>query len=125
VRGVEFDEPVEGYVIHHGRVRVEDGQRFLDGCEAGAVRGTTWHGLFDSDGFRRAFLRDLAARTGRAFVGAADVSFAAVREQRLDRLADLVDEHLDTAALVRLIEGGPPPALPVLRPNLEPPRVLP
>jgi adenosylcobyric acid synthase len=36
------------------------------------------------------------------------VSFAARRESRLDRLADAIDEHLDTAALLELIERGAP-----------------
>ena len=111
-------ERVDGYLIHHGRVEVGGGEPFLDGCAEGSVRGATWHGIFDADGFRRAFLRDLADRTGRAFVGAPDVSFAAVRERRLDLLADLVDEHLDTAALVELIEHGHPADLPVLQSRL-------
>ena len=64
--------------------------------------------------FRRAFLNDLAARSGRRFIGAPDVCFAAVRERRLDLLGDLVAEHLDTDTLVRLIECGPPPEMPVL-----------
>ena len=52
--------------------------------------------------------------SGRRFVPAPDMSFAALREQRLDRLGDLVADHLDTAALVRLIEGGAPRDLPGL-----------
>jgi adenosylcobyric acid synthase len=111
---------VDGYLIHHGRVEIDGGEPFLDGCTVGSVSGATWHGLFDADGFRRAFLRDLAARTGRDFVGATDVSFAAVRERRFDVLADLVEEHLDTDALTRLIEDGAPPDLPVLTPVLAP-----
>ena len=111
---------VDGYLIHHGRVEIDGGEPFLDGCTVGSVSGATWHGLFDADGFRRAFLRDLAARTGRDFVGATDVSFAAVRERRFDVLADLVEEHLDTDALTRLIEDGAPPDLPVLTPVLTP-----
>jgi adenosylcobyric acid synthase len=114
-------ERVDGYLIHHGRVEVEGGAPFLDGCTEGAVTGATWHGMFEADGFRRAFLRDLAARTGRAFVGASDVSFAAVRERRFDVLADLVDEHLDTDALVRLVEAGAPADLPVLAVSRRPP----
>jgi adenosylcobyric acid synthase len=106
---------VEGYLIHHGRVNVTGGTPFLDGCSSGSVMGTTWHGMFDADGFRRAFLRELAERTGRRFVGASDVSFAAVRQRRFDLLADLVAEHLDVDVLTRLIEQGAPGDLPVLR----------
>jgi adenosylcobyric acid synthase len=118
--GVALGEPVDGYLIHHGRMRVDGGDPFLDGCEVGAVRGATWHGMFDADGFRRAFLADLAAQTGRRFVGAQDVSFAEVRRRRFDLLADLVEEHLDTAALTALIECGAPPDLPVLTSALAP-----
>jgi adenosylcobyric acid synthase len=112
--GQALGERVDGYLIHHGRVRVEGGEPFLDGCVTGAVAGTTWHGIFEADGFRRAFLSAVAASSGRRFVVATDVCFAAVRERRLDLLADLVAEHLDTDTLVRLIEYGPPPDMPVL-----------
>ncbi len=44
-------------------------------------------------------------------------SFAALRERRLDRLADAVEEHLDTAALLELIEHGPPAGLPFVPPG--------
>jgi adenosylcobyric acid synthase len=112
--GTALGEPVSGYEIHHGVAAVGGGVTFLDGCEAGSVRGTSWHGIFENDGFRRAFLADLAARTGRSFTVAADVSFAAVRERRYDVLADMIDEHLDTAALLALIGGGAPAGLPTV-----------
>ena len=112
--GNALGEPVTGYEIHQGIVTVEGGQAFLDGCETGAVRGTTWHGIFDNDGFRRAFLRDLAARVGRVFTPAPDVSFAGIRERRYEVLADMVSDHLDTVALGDLIAGGVPTGLPTL-----------
>jgi len=90
----------------------------LDGCSVGPVTGTTWHGIFEADRFRRAFLRALAEGTGRRFVGAPDVSFAGVRERRFDVLADLVAEYLDADVLTRLIENGAPPDLPVLHTTL-------
>ncbi len=113
-----FGERVEGYEIHHGVVTVSGGEAFLDGCAAGAVRGTSWHGIFENDGFRRAFLRVVASEAGRAFVPSPDaVSFAAVRQARLDALGDLVADHLDTAAVRRLLDGGPPPGLPFVPPG--------
>jgi adenosylcobyric acid synthase len=112
--GSALGEPVSGYEIHHGVVTGGGTVPFLDGWEAGSVRGTSWHGIFESDGFRRAFLADLAARTGRSFTGAPDVSFATVRERRYDVLAGMIDEHLDTTALLTLIEGGAPAGLPTL-----------
>lgn len=116
--GEAFGQNVHGYEIHHGVVAVESGDPFLDGCEVGAVRGTTWHGIFDNDNFRRAFLRDLAARTGRDFVVAADVSFGAVRERRYEVLADLMSQHLDTDGVVELIDHGAPAGLPVITSSL-------
>jgi adenosylcobyric acid synthase len=116
--GAAFGEPVHGYEIHHGVVTVdEDAEPFLDGARAGAVFGTTWHGALENDGFRRAFLREVARLTGRRFVPAPDTDFAAVREARLDRLGDLIAEHADTDALWRLIESGPPDGLPLLPPG--------
>jgi adenosylcobyric acid synthase len=113
-RGSALGADVEGYEIHHGVVRVEGGAPFLDGCVDGSVWGTTWHGVFENDAFRRAFLRQVATAAGRAFVPAPDTSFAAVREARLDALGDLVEQHIDTAALLHLIDDGVPSGLPTL-----------
>jgi adenosylcobyric acid synthase len=116
--GSAFGEPVRGYEIHHGVVTLDAGaDPFLDGARAGAVFGTTWHGALENDGFRRAFLTEVARIAGRRFVPAPDTDFAAVREARLDRLGDLITEHADTDALWRLIEDGAPPGLPLLPPG--------
>jgi len=109
--------PVHAYEIHHGVVTPDAGEPFLDGVRVGAVCGTTWHGALENDGFRREFLADVAATTGRRFTVAPDTDFAAVRERRLDALGDLVAEHADTAALWRLLEQGAPPGLPLLPPG--------
>jgi adenosylcobyric acid synthase len=114
--GTADGEPVTGYEIYHGMVSVTGGDPFPGGCRAGAVYGTTWHGIFESDGFRRAVLRRVAAAAGRDFEPAR-VAFAAVRERHLDTLADLVAAHTDTDALLRLIEQGPPPGLPFVPPG--------
>jgi adenosylcobyric acid synthase len=115
--GEAYGERVHAYEIHHGIVAVEGGEPFLDGCRTGAVWGTVWHGVLENDGFRRAFLTDVARTAGRAFTPAPDTDFAALREAQLDALGDLVETHLDTAALERLIESGPPPGLPVVAPG--------
>jgi adenosylcobyric acid synthase len=111
-RGTALGAAVVGYEIHHGVVTVDGGEPFLDGCVDGPVWGTTWHGVFENDEFRRAFLRRLADATGRRFVAAPDTSFQALRERRLDALGDLVADHLDTAALSAMIDGGAPRGLP-------------
>jgi adenosylcobyric acid synthase len=114
-------EPVSGYRIHHGRPCVEGGEPFLDGCQVGSVWGMTWHGAFESDGFRRVFLGEVAALAGRDWKPG-ERSFADVREERLDALGDLVEEHLDTRALWQLLESGVPgdlPHLALVRPDPE------
>jgi adenosylcobyric acid synthase len=116
--GSALGAPVTGYEIHHGRVDLDrlSCDPFLDGGRVGAVWGTSWHGTLENDDFRRAFLAAVAQQAGRAFVPAPDTNFARLREARLDALGDLVADHLDTAALNRLISHGPPGGLPVLPP---------
>ncbi|SED16997.1 adenosylcobyric acid synthase (glutamine-hydrolysing) [Streptomyces sp. 3213] len=115
--GEALGERVEGYEIHHGVAQLMGGEAFLDGCRVGQTWGTHWHGSLESDGFRRAFLREVAAAAGRRFVPAADTSFAALREEQLDRLGDLIEQHADTDALWRLIESGAPQGLPFIPPG--------
>lgn len=115
--GEALSEHVEGYEIHHGVAEITGGEAFLDGCRVGSVWGTHWHGSLEADGFRRAFLREVAAAAGRRFVPAPDTSFGALREEQLDRLGDLIEEHADTDALWRLIESGAPSGLPFIPPG--------
>jgi adenosylcobyric acid synthase len=117
--------PVHGYEIHHGYVSDGTPQPFLhyadgrpEGAVAGHVSGTHWHGAFECDEFRRRYLTEAARQAGRrGFVVAPDTRFAAVRERALDVLGDLVEEHLDTGALWRLIEHGAPAGLPFVPPG--------
>lgn len=116
---------VAAYEIHHGSVAldVRDGraqqvEEFLDGWRFGSVWGTTWHGAFDNDGFRRAWLVEAAAQSGHTWRpdhGAP--GFAQLRESMLDRLACAVAEHLDTAALLRVITQGAPEGMPFIPPG--------
>jgi adenosylcobyric acid synthase len=123
--GFGLGEPVTGYEIHNGRVRQLGGDPLftdaagapLEGCRDGAVWGTIWHGALEADGFRRAYLSQVAAQCGVPFEPDPTVSFAAEREKQLDRLGDAVEEHLDTERLWRLIEGGPTAGLPLLPPG--------
>ena len=123
-QGRALGAPVAGYEIHHGVTEITDpaAEPFLDGCRRGAVWGTSWHGALENDEFRRAFLAEVAALAGRDFTPAPGTDFAAVREARLDTLGDLIAGHLDTAALTRLISGGPVPGLPTLATSLNPAR---
>ena len=113
------------YEIHHGQVRVHGGEQLFagtdggagDGCVSGPVLGTLWHGTLESDGFRRALLEWVARHTGRGFAADPETDFAAARQAQYDRLADALAEHVDTDALLRLIECGPTPGLRPLPPG--------
>jgi adenosylcobyric acid synthase len=105
--GTALGHHVEAYEIHHGAVTVRGGAEFLEGCRDGATWGTLWHGAMENDGFRRAFLAEVAADAGRpGWAPVTDTSFAARREARIEALADAVEEHLDTDALLDIIAAG-------------------
>ena len=117
-----LDVPAADYEIHHGRTRAFGGAPVLvsdggdPGCRSGAVVGIAWHGIFEGDEFRRAFLGWVAAERGLDW-RPGEQPFAALRERQLDALGDLVGEHADTSALQRLIERGVPAGLPVVPPG--------
>jgi adenosylcobyric acid synthase len=110
-----------GYEIRHGDPRPGDAVAPLvvaadgtpEGAVAGTVIGTSWHGLLEGDALRRALLAWVAGERGREW-RPGDVPFAVVREQRLDVLADLVDEHVDRPALDALLAGGVRDGLPTI-----------
>jgi adenosylcobyric acid synthase len=114
--GTALGHPVTGYEIHHGALEVGDVDAFPGGGTADGVFATMWHGSLESDGFRQAFLVEVAARVGRTW-RASDVVFAERREARLELLGDLVEEHLDVHALLDLARSGPPQGLLVLPPG--------
>ena len=108
--------PVRGYEIRHGRLApragfvpwlVPDGadDPVSAGVGTGAVLGTTLHGLFEEDAFRAWFLRHVAARRGTAW-RPSGVSYAALRERQIDRIADACEVHLDLDRLWGLVEAA-------------------
>ena len=72
-----------------------------DGALVGSVCGTYLHGVFSSGRVRRALLGWLAARAGRG----PDTGWGAEapRLARWDRLADIVADALDVAAIAKLV----------------------
>jgi adenosylcobyric acid synthase len=112
---------VSGYEVHHGRSIRYGGEPFFadEGCQVGPVAGTLWHGLLENDAFRRTYLTAVAERCAKRFTVAPDIRFAALRQARLDRLADLVAEHLDGQAVHRILDGKPSRTR-TLRLSLEP-----
>jgi len=120
-RGSAHGMHVHGYEIHHGQVQADDGEPLIivqdgspEGCVAGPVSGTSWHGIFENDAFRRAFLAQAASQAGRRW-GPGEVCFAQVRDNWLDALGDLVAEGLDTTLVRQLISDGLRDGLPSLR----------
>jgi adenosylcobyric acid synthase len=114
------DAEVSGYEIHHGRVSRDGGDPLFEtgedteGCQIGTTLGTSWHGILEADGFRRALLQWVAAVRGVDW-RAGEQSFTAAREAQLEKLGDLVADHVDREALMSLIDDGPSSGVPVVR----------
>ena len=100
---------VSGYEIHAGvssgpglnaAVRLDDGRS--DGALSadGQVLGTYLHGLFETPEACSALLRWAGLRDVQS------VDYHALRERDIERLADLVEAHLDTARLRELCGVG-------------------
>ncbi|MBM7060721.1 cobyric acid synthase [Pseudomonas sp. UL073] len=97
------DAPVSGYEIHAGvssgaalvqpAVQLADGRS--DGAQSadGQILGTYLHGLFETPAACSALLRWAGLREVQV------VDYHALRERDIERLADLVEAHLDTARL--------------------------
>jgi adenosylcobyric acid synthase len=105
-------QKIKAYEIHMGRVNVKEklaplfkiisrnGQAVeeTEGVIQGSVSGTLLHGLFENDSVRSALLTGLGKRKG--------LNVSAVRyskETEYDRLADMVQNHLDTTLLDRIM----------------------
>jgi adenosylcobyric acid synthase len=106
--GGENAPVMRGYEMHNG---VTEGPALArpvatlegrpDGAisEDGQILGTYVHGLFDEPGACEAFLRWAGLKTDSARA----VDYQSHRLQQLDRLADQVEQCLDTNALKRLL----------------------
>lgn len=100
---------VRGYEIHCGvstgpafarpLAQLDDGR--VDGALSadGQVLGTYLHGVFDASEALAALLHWAGLREVEA------LDMAALREAAIDRIADAVDAHLDTALLSKLLEA--------------------
>jgi len=68
------------------------------------VWGTYLHGLFDNDGFRRAFLEEVREEQSAMETAPRELSYKKFQETQLDRLADLLRRHLDMAHIKTMIQ---------------------
>ncbi len=107
VTGVELrsNTAVTGYEMHVGRTDGPGARRPMlrigtrvDGAVSadGRVMGCHVHGLFSSDGFRRAFLERLGGKAD------ATLAFEARVESALEALADHCETHLDVPRLLEI-----------------------
>jgi len=102
---------VEGYEIHMGishftgsaspLITKENGD--ADGCAAGNVAGTYFHGFFDSTGCRTAIIKALCGKKGVPVPGKA-FDFAAYKEEQYNKLALAVRENLDMEFIYGLLD---------------------
>lgn len=100
-RGSWHGHQVTAYEIHHGVVEVTGGEPFLDGVRHGSTWGTIWHGAFENDDFRRAWLTTVAEAVGSTWRPVpGQPGFAERRAQMLDALAGALVEHVDLDALL-------------------------
>jgi adenosylcobyric acid synthase len=115
--GEALGQALTGYQIHHGRtlshrpwmrLATEDGGQEDEGSSGGAVLGTSVHGLWESDRFRQEFLAMVGHRAAKRVVPAG-VDFGAARRAGHDRLADLLEAHLDLAALEAIMSEAASP----------------
>jgi len=95
---VESSMPLTGYHMHMGETVGEDRNRpfsVVGNKPEGAVsasslvKGTYLHGLFAADGFRRAFLEELGAKSSQS------LEFEARIDQILDGFAEHLEQYVD------------------------------
>lgn len=122
--------PVEGYEIRGGRPQPvppspstttgplsgaawlrtweDDGTRPEGFLRAdGRVRGTSLHGILDSDPLRHSLIQEIASARGRQFTPSGTPYLHAL-DQHLDHLADWVEAHLDLPGLLALARTAAP-----------------
>ncbi len=108
---------IAGYEIHMGRtyfsqnkgvrsaftIIERSGQTVIDrggGAVCGNVIGTYIHGLFDNDGFRRAFLNHIRTRKGLAPLNRRnDIDW----DKEYDKLAELVRNNIDVTKIYEIV----------------------
>ncbi|MEL7468967.1 MAG: cobyric acid synthase [Pseudomonadota bacterium] len=100
-------ETIEGYEIHIGRTTGPDTERpvvDINGRPQGAqsasgqIQGVYLHGLFTSDSFRSAWLRNLGARSP-------ELAYEQAVDTTLDALAEHLEQHLNIDGVLDIAHG--------------------
>ena len=119
---VETGQKIQGYEIHMGRTEPDRGREpsglkpflrlrlpgtkesWTDGWVTadGRVLGTYMHGLFDSPGWRRAFLNEIRREKGLPQRRTA-ASGRGARFHQYDRLADHFEKHVDVDRILEVM----------------------
>lgn len=114
---------VRGYEIHMGQTTLESGVKpflTIDTCmgepdkrpdgainSEGNVFGSYVHGLFDDGKFVRAFINGIRSKKGLGAISGVDEDFAAFKEKEYEKLADLLEKHLDIEQIITIMETWP------------------
>ena len=109
-------QPFEGYEIHMGEseggqpltsfTNQLSGTEVLDGCQQGSVYGTYVHGILDHDAVAGAIVRALARKKGVDVAQLGRVSGEEHKQQQYDLLAQTLRDHMDLAAVYRILKEG-------------------
>jgi len=113
----ESDLAIQGYEIHSGETaplhekvfpafyRLAQGN-VLEGegatTRSGLIFGTSVHGIFEEDRFRRQFVNVLRARKGLPLLTGPIVNYAQIQDAEIGRWARHVEDHLDWPVLEKL-----------------------
>lgn len=113
---------LEGYEIHMGETTVADAVRPFsriilengketsrpDGAvsQNGQVQGTYLHGVFDNVAWTRQYLNCIRKAKGLEVLKEETESVEAFKDKEYDKLADILRQSLDMAAICRIINQG-------------------
>ncbi len=120
LKGMEgFSGTLTGYEIHMGRTvlgnaakpmlqlseRLGSAVAETDGAVSpdGRVFGSYIHGIFDNSAFTRAYMNEIRQDKGLAELSGEGPDFKAFKEQEYDKLADLMERHLDLDAIEAIL----------------------
>ena len=104
---------LSGYEIHQGQSEetarsplghTDQGKPEGAVNAAGHIIGTYLHGIFDNQEFTHTLLNNIRRFRGLSPLADAGLEFSALRQEEYERLADMVEQHLELSALLRIIE---------------------